>query len=159
MTVMLHPNKTEPKRYRVFDRETGTQKYFPLTTDGRQAAEALAGKVKENKRFKQLQRDLGINKMFRDDGLIRGMDRKYRARKGYKPYEYFSLYANRKQTEITIDCRGFDDAYNLAVDWLMEQQHIEPTHEIKLQLRKTRKLYFRSVAPEGIQPQSAILAV
>lgn len=154
---MLHPNKIEPKRYRVFDRETRTQKYFPLTEEGKKEAEALASRVQETKHYKKLQRDLGINKLFTDDGKIAGMDRKFRARKGYKPYEYFSLYACRKQTEITIDCRDFDDAYNMAIDWLIKQHSIEPTFEIRQRVREARRNYFYSVAPQTEEPQSAIL--
>lgn len=51
---MLHPNKTEPQRYRVWDREMNIQRYFPLTKVGKQAAYELDSKVSAAKNAKIL---------------------------------------------------------------------------------------------------------
>lgn len=152
MTVLLHPRKDAPERYRVWDRETRTQKYFPLTKAGKKAAEEFDKKVAEIKRMRALSKDLSINKLFNEDGLIKGMSRKFRQRNGASSYEFFALYANHKQTELSIDKRGFDKAYELATQWLMDQYEIESTAEIRQKFKKARRHYWESVA----KPQALI---
>jgi hypothetical protein len=68
LTVILHPNKTEPQRYRVWDREMNIQRYFPLTKAGKQAAYELDSKVSAAKNAKILISQLGINKLFAQKG-------------------------------------------------------------------------------------------
>lgn len=144
MAVLLHPNKANPERYRVWDRETKTQEYFPLTTAGKREAEKLDAKVAAAKRAKKLSRDLGINKLFAVDGSVKGMKRVERKRSDRPDYECLKLYACRKQTELTIGVRGFDETYQAAIDWLLDQHGIESTYEIRSMFKGAKRHYRHS---------------
>ena len=146
MAVLLHPRKDAPERYRVWDRETRTQKYFPLTKEGKRDAEKFDEQVRKIKKMRALAKDLSINKLFTEDGKVKGMSRKFRRRKQASSYEFFALYANHKQTVLSIDKRGFDKAYELSIQWLMDQYGIEETLEIKQKFKKARRHYWQSVA-------------
>ncbi len=148
MAILLHPNKTNPQRYRVWDRETKTQKYFPLTEEGRRAAENFEAKVAEIKKARSLSRDLSVNKLFADDGSVKGMKRVYRKRKDRPSYECLALYACHKQTELIIGERGFEETYQLAIKWLLDQHKIEDRFELRKMFKEAKRRYWTSVIPE-----------
>lgn len=141
MAVMLHPNKENPERYRVWDKETRTQKYFPLTKDGKRKAEELELKLLRVKKARSLSRDLAMNKLFDADGRVKGMRRSERVRNGRK-YEFLKLYAQTKTTELTIGQRDFEETYRIACRWLLEKHGIEETFEIRRAFKKARKFYW-----------------
>tara|TARA_R110002072_G_scaffold298269_2_gene471978 strand:+ start:26368 stop:26808 length:441 start_codon:yes stop_codon:yes gene_type:complete len=144
---MLHPNKTEPQRYRVWDREMNIQRYFPLTKVGKQAAYELDSKVSAAKNAKILISQLGINKLFAQNGSVIGLKRKYRIRKDRASYECFCLYACGKQTEFVINSQNFENAFNKSVNWLLDKHGIAATFEIKQMFRKAKRFYWNSVKP------------
>ncbi|PID42157.1 MAG: hypothetical protein CSB48_11535 [Proteobacteria bacterium] len=148
MAILFHPNKINPQRYRVWDRETKTQKYFPLTAAGRKAAEEFEAKVAAIKKARSLSRDLDVNKLFADDGSVKGMKRVYRKRKGRPSYECLALYACHKQTELIIGERGFEETYQLAIKWLLQQHQIEERFELRKKFKEARRRYWTSVIPE-----------
>lgn len=148
---MLHPNKSNPQRYRVWDRETRTQKYFPLTSHGQKEAEIYQRQVEDIKKMRALSRELGVNKLFDEYGRVKGLKRKLRRRRDRPQYECLSIYAAGRQTEINIDSRGFDDAFQRAWEWLLEQHEVEETLELRLMKRKARRHYFQSVGEDGIE--------
>lgn len=157
MTVLLHPNKISPERYRVWDRETRTQKYFPYTKEGKRLADEFNAKVASVKKVRALSRDLAINKLFADDGSVRGMRRVYRQREGRPAYECLNLYANHRQTELTIDNRGFEKTYQLAIEWLLARHELENTLEIRQKFKAAKRKYWSSVIPEKpMQPMANI---
>jgi hypothetical protein len=149
MTVLLHPTKAAPERYRVWDRETQTQKYFPLNSKGKYQAEEFDQKVAQIKKVRSLCRDLSVNKLFTHDGRIKGMKRKLSQRPGRKHYEYFALYASSRQTEISINSRGFDKSYDLATTWLLDQHKIMSTSEIRMMFKNARHYYWMQIAEES----------
>lgn len=157
MTVMLHPNKIEPKRYRVWDKELGEQAYYPLTEEGRKAADEHQERINRKKETRAMARNLGINKLFRPDGSVKGLKRKYRKRKDRDNYEYFALYAQKQQTDIIIREDNFEDAYRRSQLWLMEKLDIEETFEIRQMFKKAKSMYWTSVAPESEQAKQKLL--
>ena len=148
MAILLHPNKVNPERYRVWDRETKTQKYFPLTKAGERDAQEFEEKLRGIKKARSLSRDLAVNKLFDEDGYIRGMRRVYRKRYDRPSYECLALYACKRQTELTIGRRDFDETYQLAIQWILEKHQIEETFEIRQKFKAARKLYWSSVSPD-----------
>lgn len=140
MAILLHPSKEKPERYRVWDRGLKVQRYFPLTAKGKKSAENEEMRIQKRKRFKSIKDELSVNKLFDSDDNIKGLKRKIRERDGLATYEYFALYACKKQSEITIG-DSFDDAYQRATDWLLEMHGIESTLEIRLIFKKAKKKY------------------
>lgn len=143
MTVLLHPRKDAPERYRVWDRETRTQKYFPLTKAGKQEAEEFDRSISEIKKARSLSRDLPLNKLFSADGSVKGM-RRVRRKKDGKTSEFLKLYANLKTTELSIGRRDFEATYSAACQWILQKHDIEETREIRTAFKKAKKLYWTS---------------
>lgn len=159
MTVMLHPNKINPERYRVYDRETKTQKYFPLNDKGLKEAEEYERTIVQRiKKAKALKRELAINKMFNPDGTIKGLSRKQRIYKHDRQLngEFLSTYANLNHREIFIGKRTFDQAYKEATDWMMEQYGIESTLEIRRMIKAAKKFYWTPVQEQTTPHQPAL---
>lgn len=154
MSVLLHPNKQNPQRYRVWDRETRTQKYFPLTEKGKRDAERFDQKVAKVKKARALSRELGINKLFNEDGSVKGLRRNLRERKGRDAYECFNLYAKGRYTEISLKARSFEEAYDMAKAWLLEQHQVEDSMEIRQKFKKAKRLYHRSVKEKSDKTDS-----
>ncbi|MCP5207890.1 MAG: hypothetical protein H7A01_11840 [Hahellaceae bacterium] len=148
MTVLLHPNKTNPERYRVWDRETNTQKYFPLTKEGKRQANEFEAKVASIKKARALSRDLAINRLFAPDGSVRGLKRVYRKRRDRPSYECLALYACHRQTELTIGKQGFEVTYKKAIAWLLEKYGLEETYEIRQMFKAAKRKYWHTVIPE-----------
>lgn len=144
MSVLLHPNKSNPKRYRVWDRETKTQRYFPLTKEGKREADEFDSQVRVVKNARRLSRELGINKLFAEDGSVNGLKRIYRNRKDRKSYEALRVYATGKQTEFVIDGDGFEAAFAKAINWLLEKHDTHETFEIKQKVRNAKRFYWNS---------------
>ena len=149
MAVLLHPNKVNPERYRVWDRETKTQKYFPYTPEGLAEAEKYEEEVvRKRKKARQLQRELPMNRLFNDDGSVKGMSRKRRIYKRGYDSDYLSVYGNLKQTEFYIGKRNFEDTYKLACQWMLEAHGIEENSEIRRAFKKAKKHYWTSPKEE-----------
>ena len=142
MTVLLHPSKTNPERYRVWDRELREQLYFPLSKAGKAAAEEYDAKIQVRKNARKLMAELGINKLFAPDGSVKGLRRI--VRKDRCSREYLSLYAAKKQTDISVNDENFETAYKKAQDWLVEKHCIESTYEIRLMFKRAKNRYWQS---------------
>lgn len=151
MTVMLHPNKTRPERYRVFDRYLGIQEYFSISKYGpdkaRELAYARQKQIDKKRKMAALKRELGINKLFAEDGTIKGLRRVKRVREGRKDAEYLSIQVTvapnvQKHKEISLMNRSFDEAYQLAQQHLLELHGLDRTPEITLGFKKARRFYW-----------------
>lgn len=142
MAILLHPNKIEPKRYRVLDKSLKIQRYFPLSNSGLKEAERLQCKIDECKRAAELKRQLPLTKMFDSDHLIRGLKKRTIVRDDRKTTEVFKLYCNHKTTEVSISAHGFDKAFDKAIEWLYEQNNIRPSLELKMEIKKAKRFYF-----------------
>ncbi len=151
MTVMLHPNKSKPERYRVFDRYLGVQEYFSISKYGpdkaRELAYARQQQIDKKRKMVALKRELGINKLFEEDGTIKGLRRVKRVREGRKDAEYLSIQVTvspnvQKHKEISLMSRSFDEAYQLAQQHLLDLHGLEKTPEIALAFKKARRFYW-----------------
>ena len=153
MTILLHPNKENPERYRVWDKELKVQAYYALSKEGRKKAEEHQALLDAAKRAKSLRESLPSLKLFHEDGRVKGLKRVYRQRKGRSSYECLSLQATvgpkqHKSTEILLTCRTFDEAYAIAIQWLLDMHQISLNYEISSQFKKARRFYWNSVIPE-----------
>ena len=151
MTVMLHPNKKNPERYRVFDRLLGVQEYFSISKYGAEKAKKLAYERQEEldkkRKMVELKAELGINKLFADDGTVKGLRRIKRVREGRKDAEYLSIQVTvgpntQKHKEISLMNRSFEEAYLLAQEALLELHNLERTPEITQGFKKARRFYW-----------------
>jgi hypothetical protein len=153
MTILLHPNKENPERYRVWDKEFKVQAYYALSKEGRKKAEEHQALLDAAKRAKSLRENLPSLKLFHEDGRVKGLKRVYRQRKGRTSYECLSLQTTvgpkqQKSTEILLTCRTFDEAYALAIQWLLDAHKIKSNYEINTKFKKARRFYWTSVIPE-----------
>lgn len=151
MTVMLHPNKENPERYRVLDKELGIQEYFSFTKYGRKKAKKLAderqAEIDKRKNAMSLRAELGINKIFAQDGSVRGLRRRIRNRENRKEQVLLSLQVTvapnvHKSKEISLGNRTFEEAYALVQQTLIEWHDLEMTYEIKQGFIKAKRLYW-----------------
>ena len=148
---MLHPSKSNPERYRVFDRTLGVQEYYSISKYGPEKAKKLAferqKELDKKRKMARLKAELGINRIFAEDGSVKGMRRIKRVREGRKDAEYLSIKVtvspnNQKHKEISIMNRTFDEAYKIAQDSLLELYGLERTPEITLGFKKARRFYW-----------------
>lgn len=151
MTVMLHPSKKNPVRYRVFDRTLGIQEYFSIAKYGKEKAELLAHErqreIDQKRRIFDLKKELGINKLFAEDGSIKGMRRVCRTREGRKDAYYLSIQVTvssytQKHREISLMNRSFDEAYAMAQDILLELHGLERTPELVEGFKRAKRHYW-----------------
>jgi hypothetical protein len=151
MGVMLHPNKANPLRYRVQIKALGVNEYFSIVKHGYKKAERLAyerdAELKKMLNIRRMQADLAINKLFAQDGSVKGLNRIWRERTNRKSYECFSLYANKSQTEIVVREDNYEAAYEAAQEWLLKKYRLSSNYEIKKMFKKAKKLYWNSVKP------------
>lgn len=149
MGVMLHPNKENPLRYRVQVKSLGVNEYFSFAKYGVAKAERLAyernEELEKKLKARQLTADLGINKLFAQDGSVKGLRRKWRERVDRKSYECLSLCAKKKHTEFVIKNDDFASAYELAQKWLLDIHGLKNTYEIKKMFHQARRKYWHSV--------------
>ncbi len=151
MTVMLHPNREEPQRFRVWDRELGVQAYFSFKKYGKEKAEKLANEMQKDidkrKKARRLQEELGINKLFDVEGKVKGLRRKVRNRDGRKTYEFLSIQVvvapkTQRTKEISLNCRTFDDAWEMAKKTLLEFHSIQSNFEIQQGFKNAKRHYW-----------------
>lgn len=151
MTIMYHPTQENPERLRVWDRELKEQKYFSIKKLGekkaRKQAEAYQKELDTKKKMRQLKRELPMQKLFNEDGSVKGLFRKSRIRPGRKESHFLSMQITsetngRVWKEIALGRRTFEAAYKLATDWLLEQHGIESTLEIRMAFHRARRHYW-----------------
>lgn len=140
MGLMLHPNKDNPERYRVLDKELNIQKYFPYTPAGKRQANAQLKEIKQAKKELAEERSLPKNILFTDEGKVKGMKRATRNRAGRASYECFTLYAKSQQTEVIIG-DNFNASFKKSIDWLLDKHGVEATPDIKRRITKAKKTY------------------
>ncbi|UZE97278.1 hypothetical protein [Alkalimarinus alittae] len=150
MTVMYHPSKDNPQRIRVLDKELGIQEYFSFSILGKKKATRLAeerqAEIDRRKHIRRLQHDLAINKLFKEDGSIKGLSKRRRSR-SKKEIELLSLQVVvdkgvQKHKEISLNCRSFDEAWEMLRSALLEIHKTEATYEINELFRNARRHYW-----------------
>lgn len=151
MTVMLHPNKENPERYRVFDRLLGVQEYYSIAKYGADKAKKMAyerqQELDKKRKMVELKSELGINKLFLEDGSVKGLRRIKRVRSGRQDAEYLSIQVTiapgvQKHKEISLMNREFDEAYKIAQNALLDLFELERTPEINQGFKNARRLYW-----------------
>ncbi len=144
MSIMLHPSKATPKRFRVQDKVLGIQKYFSL--DKKNEADKFWQECLNKRKYRQLRLELPINQIFNEDGSVKGLKRKVRNRSDRAPYECFEIQVNtafgQKKTEIILSDKKFEDAYKQAQDKMLDMLNIERTYEITKMFNATKRLYW-----------------
>lgn len=144
MSVMLHPSKAAPKRFRVQDKILGIQKYFSL--DKELQANKYWQECLEKRKYRQLRQELPINKIFNENGSIKGLKRSIRNRKDRPSYECFEIQINtifgQKKTEIILANKKFEDVYKQVQDKILLMLNIERTYEITKMFNETKRLYW-----------------
>ncbi|AWB67148.1 hypothetical protein C2869_12195 [Saccharobesus litoralis] len=145
MTLMYHPNKQNPQRIRVQDKVLGIQTYFKLEDEA--AARAYEQELREKRKFRHLRQSLPINRIFKEDGSVRGLKRLTRNRPNRASYECLSIQVTtpdqgQKRTEIMLKGKKFDEAYRQAQDKILELLQLERTPEISIMFAKTKRLYW-----------------
>lgn len=140
MGLLLHPNKDNPKRYRVWDKALKIQKYYPLTPAGKKLAKQYLKEINAEKKRIAAEQKLDVNILFDENGHIKGMKRKHRIRQGRNSYDCFSLYAKKQQTEIIIN-DNFNACYKKAFEWLLDKHKLTITPQIKRKYNLARKHY------------------
>ncbi len=150
MSVMPHPNKENPERYRVQDKVLGVQKYFSIAKYGEKAlsmAEEYQQQLNEKRKYREIRLNLGINKLFDSNGSVRGLSRRTRKRKGRADYDCLAIQVTveknvQKGTEIVLNGKKFEDAYRQAQDALLKLHNLERTPEITKMFQQTKRLYW-----------------
>ena len=144
MSVMLHPSKAAPQRFRVQDKILGIQKYFSL--DNELQANKCWQECLEKRKYHQLRQELPINRLFNEDGSIKGLKRSIRNRKDRPSYECFEIQVNtifgQKKTEITLANKKFEDVYRQVQDKILLMLNIERTYELTKMFNATKRLYW-----------------
>lgn len=154
---MSHPNSKNVERYRVQDKVLGVQEYFsPSKFGGLKKAKIAAEKRQlqlDKKRAIRAKRlALDINKIFRDDGSVYGLARRFKKRNN-KIVEIFAIQVgeNGRQinTEVTITNRTFHQAYKLAQDKILELRKFVRCHEITSMFKDCAYLYKVTIKKNG----------
>ena len=144
MSIMLHPSKADPQRFRVQDKLLGIQKYFSL--DNEVQANKCWQQCLEKRKYRQLRQELSINRLFNEDGSVKGLKRSIRHRKDRPSYECFEIQVSttfgQKKTEITVANKKFEDVYRQTQDKILALLNIERTYEITKMFNETKRLYW-----------------
>ncbi len=144
MSIMLHPSRETPKRFRVQDKLLGIQKYFSL--DKKHEAEKCWQECLEKRKYRDMRLELPINQIFNKDGSVKGLQRKVRNRSDRPSYECFVIQLNtgsgQKKTEITLAHKAFENAYKQAQDKILSMLNIERTYEVTKMFNETKRLYW-----------------
>ena len=150
MTVILHPNKENPMRYRVLDKELDIQTYFSFKEHGKEKAKMLADElqvsIEQRKKARRLRLELAPNKLFSENGMIRGVTIRRRQRAGVGDELYFDTQKrvaknDDRKSNISLNNRGFDEAYGLMATRLLAMHGIEIDHEITERFEQIKPCY------------------
>ena len=110
-------------------------------------ARELQKDLDKRKRARRLQEELGINRLFDSEGRVRGLRRKVRNRDGRKTYEFLSIQVvvapkTQRTKEISLNCRSFDEAWELVKETLLEFHGLKSNYEIQQGFKKARRFYW-----------------
>lgn len=145
MSLALHPNKANPKRYRVYNKSLGVQEYFPLTKKGLAEAKLEEKHMRRRLEARRIAKGLAINRIFNDDGTIKGMKRTLRKRAGKPDREIFYLCVDQRTHTERLISDDFDKCYYSAIEWILRKKEIEMTSELKSMFRSSRRHYWTSI--------------
>ncbi len=149
MSILLHPNKIAPERYRVWDKMTRTQAYYPLTKQGLLDAQAHVKRLQEIKKAKLLKKQLWMNRLFDEEGRVRGLRRVYRKRADRAPYEALTVQITvngiPKKREVSLNKHEFEEAWQRIQDWMIEQFEYRPSPDLRQAFKNAKRFYWHSV--------------
>ncbi len=145
MSIHLHPNRENPTCYRVYRKIDGKeyQYYFSFSV-GRKNAKKLASevdaKLDQQVQAMRLRKELPVNKLFDDAGKVRGIRRAKRVRDGRNASELLiARPPGMPAKEISMNCRTFAEAYDMAVQYILDKTNIEPTSELNDMFMKSKR--------------------
>lgn len=145
MSIHLHPNKENPTCFRVYRKIEGVeyQYYFSFSV-GKKNAKKLAtevdAKLDQQVKAMKLRKELPVNKLFDKSGKVRGIRRTKRVRDGRGTSELLiARPPGMAAKEISMNCRSFSEAYDIAVNYILEKTNIESTKEINDLFMKSKK--------------------
>lgn len=147
MTLYLHPNKNEPKRWKVQDKVLGVQKYFSFSEFGSQQAALVEAhkfidNVRERRKARSLRMSLGLNQLFHENGMVRGLVVVEREGQLIVKLQ-FTKDGKQISNSRSLNNRTLRDAFDELCDWFIESKGICRTREIQLELRKSFTLFER----------------
>lgn len=145
MSIHLHPNKTNPTCYRVYRKIEGKeyQYYFSFSV-GKLKAKKLAkevdSKLEQQVQAVKLQKSLPVNQLFDKDGKVKGIRQAKRIRNGSKETQLLIARPPGKPAkEISMNCRSFNEAYQIAVDYIIQKTDIKLSPELSAMFEKSKK--------------------
>ncbi len=145
MSIHLHPNRENPTCYRVYRKIDGKeyQYYFSFSVGKKQAKKLAAevdAKLDQQVQAMKLRKELPVNKLFDDAGKVKGIRRAKRVREGRNPSELLiARPPGQPAKEISMNCRSFSEAYDIAVDYILQKTNIEPTSELNEMFLKSKR--------------------
>jgi hypothetical protein len=145
MSIHLHPNKQNPTCYRVYRKIDGKeyQYYFSFSVGKRNAkklAQEVDEKLEQQVQAMKLRKELPVNKLFDNQGHVRGIRRAKRVRDGRNVSELLiARPLGMPAKEISMNCRSFNEAYDIAVNYILEKTNIELTPELNEMFMKSKK--------------------
>lgn len=147
MAIHLHPNKLEPKRWRVQDKALNEQVYFPFSKYGSKEAAKLAAKEFDEKlklrRVARAERlKLDYNRLFDKNGCVRGLSIR---KKNGQLMLVAQVTKNRKQKKNsrTLHNRSLYQAFIELASWIVDEKDIELTTEIKIELKNSYRMLWK----------------
>ncbi|WP_199481148.1 hypothetical protein [Vibrio owensii] len=149
MTLMLYPNKKEPKGWRLQDKALNVNLYFPVSKYKTMSLAKEAGRIEEHKLLRRrkllaLKSELPINQLFHDDGRVKGVRVASRTINGVTvPILIAQLTCNGKQlkTDRRLKNKCFREAYRSLQTWILKHKDIERTPEISRMFNDAESLY------------------
>ncbi|MDG2757440.1 hypothetical protein P7M17_17910 [Vibrio parahaemolyticus] len=149
MTPILYPNKETPRAYRVQDKTLGVQRYFFFNKHGsadeaKHKADLEIKKLQERRRMRAIRLNLDINKVFHEDGRVKGLRTGTRKIEGKEiPLLIAQITVNGKQikTDRRLYNRCFNEVYRSIQDWILDKHGIERTPEITRMFKSCAWMY------------------
>lgn len=144
--ICLHPNKEDPRAWRVQDKVLGEQKYFYFCRYGskdlaRVEAEKCQDDFNKRRKARAMRLQLDMNQLFDENGAVRGLG-VTRAKRVILVLKGQCMIDGKQQsTTRTLHNRSVREAFDSLVVWLAEAKGVELTHDLKRMSRNAFRAF------------------
>ncbi|ARR10566.1 unknow (plasmid) [Vibrio campbellii] len=143
--ICLHPNKEDPRAWRVQDKVLKEQIYFYFCRYGskdlaRVEAEKCQDDFNKRRHARAMRLELDMNKLFDENGAVRGLG-VTRSRGNTVLKAQFTLERKQVSTTRTLHNRSVREAFDSLVVWLAEAKGVELTHDLKRMSRNAFRTF------------------